>query len=69
MDANWIVAHGIPAVTIGAGQRQVHTADEWIDLADFDKACALVVALALRWSLVAMGRLCNVNRIFHFLRL
>jgi len=47
MDANWIVAHGIPAVTIGAGQRQVHTADEWIDLTDFDKACELAVALAI----------------------
>jgi tripeptide aminopeptidase len=48
MDANWIVAHGIPAVTIGAGQRQVHTADEWIDLTDFAKACDLAVALALQ---------------------
>ncbi|MEZ4681762.1 MAG: M20/M25/M40 family metallo-hydrolase [Caldilineaceae bacterium] len=47
MDANWIVAHGIPAVTIGMGQRQVHTADEWIDLTDFDKACELAVALAI----------------------
>jgi tripeptide aminopeptidase len=46
MDANWIMAHGIPAVTMGVGQRQVHTADEWIDLVDFDKACQLAVALA-----------------------
>lgn len=46
MDANWIVAHGIPAVTMGVGQRQVHTADEWIDLADFEQACQLAVALA-----------------------
>lgn len=45
MDANWIVAHGIPAVTIGAGQRQVHTPDEWIDLEDFEKACRLAVAI------------------------
>lgn len=47
MDANWIVAHGIPAVTIGMGQRQVHTAEEWIDLTDFAKACDLAVALAI----------------------
>ena len=46
MDANWIVAHGIPAITMGVGQRQVHTADEWIDLADFAVACQLVVMLA-----------------------
>ncbi len=45
MDANWIVAHGIPAVTIAVGQRQVHTADEWIHLGDFEKALRLVVAL------------------------
>ena len=31
MDANWIVGHGIPAITFGAGQRKVHTTDEWID--------------------------------------
>lgn len=46
MDANWIVAHGIPAVTFGAGQRQVHTTDEWIDLEDFEGACRLIVAIA-----------------------
>ena len=45
MDANWITAHGIPAVTIAVGQRRVHTADEWIDLADFEKACRLVIEL------------------------
>lgn len=45
MDANWIVAHGIPAVTFGAGQRQVHTTDEWIDLSDFERACQLVTAI------------------------
>lgn len=46
MDANWIVAHGIPAVTIGAGQRDVHKPDEWIDLGDFEKACQLMVMVA-----------------------
>ena len=46
MDANWIVAHGIPAVTIGCGQRSVHTADEWIDLQDFEKACRLMTTIA-----------------------
>lgn len=45
MDANWIVAHGIPAVTIGAGQRDVHKPDEWIDLGDFEQACQLAVAI------------------------
>ena len=46
MDANWIVAHGIPTVTFGAGQRDVHTSDEWIALEDFAAACRLVTQLA-----------------------
>ena len=45
MDACWIVRHGIPAVTVAVGQRQVHTADEWVHLDDFEKACRLVVAI------------------------
>lgn len=45
-DANWIVAHGIPCVTLNIGQRDVHTADEWIDLHDFERACHLVIAIA-----------------------
>lgn len=46
MDANWIVGHGIPAVTIAPGQRNVHTTAEWIDLHDFERACQLIVAIA-----------------------
>jgi tripeptide aminopeptidase len=46
MDANWTVARGIPTVTIGAGQRHVHTPSEHIDLADFEHACRLAVELA-----------------------
>ena len=40
-DANWIVAHGVPTVTIGCGQRNVHMPTEFIDLADFHRACSL----------------------------
>ena len=46
MDANWVVAHGIPCVTLNIGQRDIHTPDEWIDLQDFEWACRLVVAIA-----------------------
>ena len=46
MDANWIVAHGIPAVTIGAGQRDVHMPAEWIDLSDFATVCQLIYTVA-----------------------
>ena len=44
MDANRIVALGIPALTIGVGQRSVHQPEEWIDLADFGRVCQLIVA-------------------------
>jgi tripeptide aminopeptidase len=46
MDANWIVAHGIPAVTIGVGQRSVHSPAEWIDLDEFDVVCELMRTVA-----------------------
>lgn len=46
MDANWIVAHGIPAVTLCVGQRDVHSPNEWIDLVDFENTCKLVIAIA-----------------------
>jgi tripeptide aminopeptidase len=46
LDANWMVRHGIPTVTFGAGQNENHTIDEWIDLAEFEAACRLAVALA-----------------------
>ena len=36
LDANWLVRHGIPTVTFGAGQNEVHTVDEWINLTEFE---------------------------------
>lgn len=46
LDANWLVRHGIPTVTFGAGQVDPHTVDEWVDLDEFDNACRLALALA-----------------------
>jgi tripeptide aminopeptidase len=46
LDANWLVRHGIPTVTFGAGQNEPHTVDEWIDLAEFEAACRLAVRIA-----------------------
>ena len=46
LDANWLVRRGIPTVTFGAGQNEAHTVDEWVDLTEFEAACALVVGLA-----------------------
>ncbi|MFN4258965.1 MAG: M20/M25/M40 family metallo-hydrolase [Gemmataceae bacterium] len=46
LDANWLVKHGIPAVTFGAGQHEIHTVDEYVELAEYFDGCRLAVALA-----------------------
>jgi tripeptide aminopeptidase len=46
LDANWLVKHGIPTVTIGAGQYEIHTVNEYVDLPEFFQGCRLAVALA-----------------------
>jgi tripeptide aminopeptidase len=46
LDANWMVKHGVPTVTLGAGQNEIHTVNEWVDLTEFEAACRLAVALA-----------------------
>jgi tripeptide aminopeptidase len=47
LDANWLVKHGLPTVTFGAGQNEVHTVHEFVDLAEFANGCRLAVALAM----------------------
>ncbi len=46
LDANWMVRHGIPTVTFGAGQNEVHTVKEWINLTEYERACNLALTLA-----------------------
>jgi tripeptide aminopeptidase len=46
LDANWFVKHGLPTVTIGAGQYEIHTVKEYVDLPEFAQGCRLAVALA-----------------------
>ena len=46
LDANWLVKHGVPTVTIGAGQYEIHTIKEYVDLAEFANGCRLALALA-----------------------
>jgi tripeptide aminopeptidase len=46
LDANWMVRHGVPTVTFGAGQNEAHTLDEWVNLDEFERACTLAVRLA-----------------------
>ena len=37
VDANWITHHGIPAVTIGCGQRNQHMVTEELDLDGYER--------------------------------
>lgn len=47
LDANWIAGkHGIPTVTIGAGQYEIHTVKEYVDIPEFERGCRLAVILA-----------------------
>ncbi len=46
LDANWMGKHGIPTVTFGAGQNEIHTVKEWVDLAEFEAGCRLAVQVA-----------------------
>ena len=38
--------HGVPSVTIGAGQYEIHTIKEYVDLPEYERGCRLAVALA-----------------------
>ena len=46
LDANWMVKHGIPTVTFGAGQNEIHTVKEYVDLTEFESGCRVALALA-----------------------
>jgi tripeptide aminopeptidase len=45
LDANWLVKHGIPTVTFGAGQNQIHTVEEFVDLDLYLKGCRMALAI------------------------
>jgi len=46
LDANWLSARGIPTVTLGCGQMDVHTVKERLDLKAFRAACRIGLRLA-----------------------
>ena len=45
LDANWLVRHGIPTITFGAGQNNIHTVDEFVDLREFLSGCRVALSL------------------------
>ncbi len=46
LDANWLTAHSIPTVTLGCGQRNIHTTSEQLDIAEFHRARRIALRLA-----------------------
>lgn len=46
LDANWLTARGIPTVTLGCGQMDVHTVKERLDVKAFLAACRIGLRLA-----------------------
>lgn len=46
LDANWINAHGIPTVSLGCGQLNVHTTAERLDIKTFENACRIALRIA-----------------------
>ncbi len=46
LDANWLSARGIPTVTLGCGQMNVHTVNERLNIREFTAACRIGLRLA-----------------------
>ncbi len=46
LDANWMSARGIPTVTLGCGQVNIHTTSESLDIEQFQTACRIALVLA-----------------------
>ena len=47
LDANWMTARGLPTVTMGCGQQDVHTVDESLHVDSFLNACRVGLLLAM----------------------
>ncbi|HOM17791.1 MAG TPA: hypothetical protein PLQ00_10705, partial [Thermoguttaceae bacterium] len=46
LDANWMTQRGIPTVTLGCGQVNPHTCQEYLILPEFRQACRAALRLA-----------------------
>ena len=46
LDANWMTSHGIPTVSFGCGQHEIHTAKEYLDLPEYFTGCEIALRLA-----------------------
>ena len=46
LDANWLVAHGLPTATLGCGQENIHTVEEALHVSSYLQACRIALHLA-----------------------
>lgn len=46
LDANWLTELGLPTVTLGCGQKNVHTTQEVLDVREYLRGCAIALELA-----------------------
>jgi tripeptide aminopeptidase len=46
LDANWMTDHGLPTVTLGCGQQDIHTVNETLNVPRFLQACQMAIILA-----------------------
>jgi len=46
LDANWFDKHGVPTITIGAGQAEIHTIKEYVNLTEYEKGCRIGLLMA-----------------------
>jgi tripeptide aminopeptidase len=47
LDSNWLVRHGVPTITFGGGQNNVHTLEEFVDIQEYLDGCKLALMLAV----------------------
>jgi tripeptide aminopeptidase len=48
LDANWMVRNGLATITFGAGQNNVHTIEEFVNIDDYLDGCRYALALAVQ---------------------
>ncbi|MCA9035012.1 MAG: M20/M25/M40 family metallo-hydrolase [Planctomycetaceae bacterium] len=46
LDANWMSEHGMPTVTMGCGQHQIHTVSERLNIPEFLMGCRMGLTIA-----------------------
>jgi tripeptide aminopeptidase len=46
LDANYLNSKGVPTVSLGAGQHNPHTVDEYVDIDEYVDGCRLLTLLA-----------------------